>query len=279
MKRGGSMASISSAKEMKEQYSSDANLHSRIQIKRLFSTGHLSWADFLLQEFQLKSNQHILELGCGNGIFWRAVSNRIPQNIRLVLSDMSSGMLDVAKNNTNGFAFIEEYAEIDVQKIPYNNDTFDIVIANYMLYHVPDIDMALSEISRVLKHDGFFYAATFGKNNLMEVDDTFKKFDDSADSVIDTISRTFGLENGANYLRNYFNSVKLKRYENSLHVTELNHLVEYFLSYRGMGNISSIILDDKIPQFIDFLAELFKKEHYFDITQDEGLFISYNPKK
>ena len=48
------------------------------------------------------------------------------------------------------------------------NNTFEIVIANSMLYHVPEIDKALSEVRRVLKKDGVFYAATSGENGIMD---------------------------------------------------------------------------------------------------------------
>ncbi|MDR0273449.1 MAG: class I SAM-dependent methyltransferase [Clostridiales bacterium] len=143
---------------------------------------------------------------------------------------MSSGMLDAAKNNTSDFDFIEQYAVIDAENIPFDSDSFDIVIANYMLYHVPNIDKALSEISRVLKSNGFFFAATYGEDNLKEVDDIFINFDSRLDSVTNNLCKAFGLENGHDYLNKHFGSVELKRYENCLHITELKPLTEYFLS-------------------------------------------------
>ena len=273
------MANINNPTMVKMQYGTSSNLDSRIYVKKLFSTCKIGWSDFLLQNFRLKPGQRILELGCGNAIFWQFVSDKIPEDTKLILSDLSSGMLDAAKNNTSELDFIEKYAIIDAQEIPYDDNSFDIVIANYMLYHVPDVDKALSEISRVLKPDGFFFAATFGKDNLREVDNIFTGFDAGIDAVANAMCNVFGIENGASYLEKHFDSVELKRYENGLHITEPDSLVNYFLSYRGMGNIGEVISDDKIPQFSDYITKVFSKNGYVDITQDEGLFISGIPKK
>ena len=233
----------------------------------------MSWADFLLQNLQLKPNQRVLELGCGNAIFWKAVSSKIPEGIKLTLSDVSMGMLDAAKNNTNELDFVENHAVIDAQQIPFNDETFDVIIANYMLYHVPDIDKALNEISRVLKTNGLFCAATFGKDNLKEVDSIFTGFDKGIDAVINSLCGAFGLETGGAYLKKYFGFVELKRYENGLRITEPDLLADYFLSYRGMGNVGDVITDSKIPQFKDFIAKIFAIKGYIDISQDEGVFI------
>ena len=273
------MTDINSKTVIQKQYGSDSNLASRIRVKQAFSTGKTGWADFLLQNFCLKSKQRVLELGCGNAVFWKAVSNRIPTDIRLVLSDVSQGMLDAAKKNTSELKFIEEYAVIDVQDIPYDNNSFDIIVANYMLGFVPNIDKALNEISRVLKPNGVLFSANYGKYNLKEVDDIFAGFDSRTDAVVKAVCKAFGLENGAACLEKHFDSIQLQRYENNLHITELDSLIEYLLSYRGMGNVSEIISEDRIPLFVDYVTDIFSKNGFVDITQDEGLFIAKHPIK
>ena len=45
----------------------------------------------------------------------------------------------------------------DIQNLPYQDASFDVVIANMMLYHVPDIARGLSEVRRVLRRDGRFF--------------------------------------------------------------------------------------------------------------------------
>lgn len=63
------------------------------------------------------------------------------------------------------------FAQADAQALPFRDASFDAVIANHMLYHVPDIPRALGEVRRVLKPSGFCYAATMGVANMREVDE------------------------------------------------------------------------------------------------------------
>ena len=274
-----STQNVTSQKVIKNQYGTDGNLDSRIRIKKLFSTGKQGWASFLLENFDLKPACHILELGCGNAVFWKVVANKLPPGVKLTLSDFSEGMLESAKNNTIGLNFIENYTVADAQFLPYGDNEFDIIIANYMLYHVPNVEKALSEISRVLKPNGSFFASTFGKNNLKEVTETFRNYNNEIDSVLTEMVAVFGLENGGEMLSKYFNSVEIKRYENNLHITSFDSLVDYFLSYQGMGNISEFISDNQINRFTNYLKELFSVHGYFNITQEEGLFVVNGSRK
>ena len=61
------------------------------------------------------------------------------------------------------------FEKIDAQSIPYRTDSFDAVIANHMLYHIPDLGKTLSEIRRVLKPEGHLYATTVGLNHMAEL--------------------------------------------------------------------------------------------------------------
>jgi ubiquinone/menaquinone biosynthesis C-methylase UbiE len=57
----------------------------------------------------------------------------------------------------------------DVQELPFADGAFDCVVANWMLYHVPDVDLGLAEIARVLKPGGRLVAATSGQHHLGEL--------------------------------------------------------------------------------------------------------------
>jgi ubiquinone/menaquinone biosynthesis C-methylase UbiE len=48
------------------------------------------------------------------------------------------------------------FAQADAQALPFRDASFDAVIANHMLYHVPDISRSLGEVRRVLKPSGGF---------------------------------------------------------------------------------------------------------------------------
>ncbi|MCM1427309.1 MAG: class I SAM-dependent methyltransferase [Eubacterium sp.] len=76
-----------------------------------------------------------------------------------MLTDFSEGMIQTAHSNIGDFPNVT-YRVVDIQEIPYEMNSFDIVIANMMLYHVPDLAKGLSEVKRVLKESGRFYCAT-----------------------------------------------------------------------------------------------------------------------
>ena len=109
---------------------------------------------------------NVLELGCGNGLLWMNNEESINETLSITLSDFSEGMLQSARQNINNKNI--KYQVIDIQDIPYENESFDIIISRHMLYHVPDIDKALSEVKRVLKPGGKFYVSTNGGRNICE---------------------------------------------------------------------------------------------------------------
>jgi ubiquinone/menaquinone biosynthesis C-methylase UbiE len=99
-----------------------------------------------------------LELGCGTGFF--------TLNLKLAgvidechVTDLSPGMVDVARRNTRGLGFEVEGRVADAEHLPYDDDSFDIVIGHAVLHHIPDLDRSFREILRVLKPGGRFVFA------------------------------------------------------------------------------------------------------------------------
>ena len=132
-----------------------------------------------------------LELGFGTGDMWKNRESLIGDCSKLILSDFSEGMVAVAKENVGNYDNIE-YMVLDIQEIPYEDETFDIVIANMMLYHVPDIYSGLAEVRRVLKRDGSFYCATYGEHGIIEyLSNLFAAY-----GVEDNMNKNFTLQNG-----------------------------------------------------------------------------------
>ncbi len=178
-------------------------------------------------------------------------------------------MLDQARQNlAAGCPFSFEL--IDAQSIPYEDETFDVVIANHMLYHVPDRPRALAEIRRVLKPGGLFYATTIGDPHLQELYALAYQFD--PEGAVDhlKVAAEFSLESGMDQLRAFFQNVEMERYPDSLHITEAAPLVDYILStfkFGGWGDRRAGLL-----AFIE--REMRARGGAIDITKDSGIFIS-----
>ena len=120
----------------------------------------------------------------------------------MVLSDFSPGMLREAQNEIGGVHPRMDFMQIDAQSIPFKDRTFDVIIANQMLYHVPDMERALSEIHRVLRSPGILYAATGGKTDGLGLKDWVRKAQPRIDEKTKDIEldQSFSLENGASAL-------------------------------------------------------------------------------
>jgi len=215
-----------------------------------------------------------LELGCGNALLWRSNLLRIPNDSHIILSDFSEEMLKDAKNILNAALDKFQFKIINAEQIPYFNGLFDIVIANYMLYHIPDLEKALSEISRVLKTSGKFYAATFGLDYMKELTELVFDYDNNISFSLRPLARVFGLENGGKMLRKYFEDVKMMKYNDNLEVTEAEPLVNYILSTK----VNKIIKDSNKEDFKEYIVNILKIRSKIEITKESGLFMAQKPK-
>ena len=76
-----------------------------------------------------------------------------------------------------------------------------------MLYHVQDIDKALSEVKRVLKPGGKFYVSTNGKGHMQQLEKLVKGYDRSINYDLQKFTDKFGIENGDKFLKKHFSNV------------------------------------------------------------------------
>ena len=211
----------------KDQYRDSSNLEARVALHQRFSTNPGGWFPWVFDTLEkLPPTARVLELGCGTGLLWSTNSERIPPGWVITLSDLSDGMLQAAWRSLVVTGRAYKYEHIDAQSIPYPDETFDAVIADHMLYHVPDRALALGEISRVLKPGGRLVASTFGETDMFEIEDWIRRVKP------DHQRPPFGfiLENGAAQLAPFFADVTCLRYPDGLRITEIEPLIKYILS-------------------------------------------------
>jgi ubiquinone/menaquinone biosynthesis C-methylase UbiE len=99
-----------------------------------------------------------LELGCGSGFF---LLNLIQAGVarRGSVTDLSPGMVKVATRNGKSLGLDIDGRVADAEGIPYDDDTFDLVVGHAVLHHIPDVELSLREVLRVLKPGGRFVFA------------------------------------------------------------------------------------------------------------------------
>lgn len=247
-----------------EQYQKHNNLDIRVELHKRYSKNKFGFNNWIFSNYQITEDIKVLELGCGTGELWKNQLDVIDKMEQLIVTDFSSDMVEKTKSVIGNRDNVE-YKIMDIQNISFENETFDIVIANMLLHHVDDIDKALDEVNRVLKKGGIFYCATFGENGV--VDYLASLFKNEINRELE--NKTFTLQNGKNYLIRYFNNVEKLIYDDELQVTNIDDLVQYIQSLRGISEIGS--LDETI---IRKRLEMKFNNSMLVIPKEYGMFIA-----
>jgi ubiquinone/menaquinone biosynthesis C-methylase UbiE len=249
------------------QYRDASNLNARIRLHTRFSTNKYGWTRWVFDRFSVPPVSELLELGCGPGNLWLENLDRIPAGWEITLSDSSLGMVQAAQRNLSSSQRRFRFERIDAQSIPCPDDSVDVVIANHMLYHVPDGEKAFSEIRRVLRPSGRFYASTVGRAHLQELYGLVKRFAPDAAPRDSSPAASFLLESGDEQLTRWFSSITLHRYQDALVVTEAAPLVAYILS-----SSRSTQIDERVVEFTEFVERELALHGSIYVTKDSGMF-------
>ena len=277
---------------LKSQYKSSSNISARIRLHKNYSQNKEGWFPWilrlLLSSHQVPSDHapRFLELGCGDGSLWLENARRIPEKADITLTDISDGMIRDARRSLSqnpeilssqkekGYHF--HYGIIDAQRTPYRlkteeipDQSFDYIMANHVLFYCHDIPQIFEEIHRILKDDGLFLCTAYSGRHMHEIRDLAQKFDSRIVLSGEKLYDVFGLDNGADLLRETFASVKLVTYPDAIELDQAEPLIEYILSCHG--NQNQYLLE----RYNDFRSFVEKNvADGFHITKDSGAFLA-----
>lgn len=250
---------------IKTQYKNATNISARINLHNLYSHNKQPWFNWLYENYNINSRMKILEIGCGSGALWTQNINLLPSDIKICLSDISQGMLRDARREIGGNDTRFSFKNFDCESIPFDDNSFDLVIANHVLFYCDDLDKVISEIYRVVKPKGQFICSTYGCKHMYEIDKLVKSFDAKITLSSNKLYEKFGLDNGEKLLRKYFKNISSKMYDDYLNVTKSEPLIEYILSCHG--NQNEYILG-KYQEFKSYV----EKKIPLHITKEAGIF-------
>jgi SAM-dependent methyltransferase len=134
----------------------------------------------------------VLEVGCGWGELAERVAGEL--GVEVAALDLSPRMVELARERG------VDARVGDARELPFPDARFDCVTANWMLYHVPDLDRALSELARVLVPGGRLVAATNSLSHLEELWTLVQR--DKSEEI-----RHFMAEDGIERLTRHFSHV------------------------------------------------------------------------
>ena len=232
---------------MHNAYASDEALVVRQRTHDLYTSPRINFPEWVLNRIAWRGDEQVLDVGMGSGLYFEAIQARIP-NGRLIGADLSLGMVQHAAHLSS--ASHVGLANTDVQALPFPDHFFDVVLANHMLYHIPNINQALTELRRVLKPEGLLIAATNARYNGNN-DFNMGEFDNligrgcqglgmrrsEIETLMETIHQSTGeftLENAPGILSHHFFAVQRSDLPGTLIFPEAQPAVDYVNSMRAL---------------------------------------------
>lgn len=202
--------------------------------------------EYLLKSID-SSNPRVLDVGCGTGISTRELRQN---GFQVIGVDKDTGMIDAAQAQSPDI----EYVVAPADNLPFASDSFDLVTA-FTAFHWFNDESSLTEIRRVLKNGGHFFAALKG-NRKSEESGPFrtgygaimKKY---AGEKYDGTQEHFSTE----IVESLFSDIR----KESFYVDE-KYTVEDALTLARSLSIWNLISEENKPKFIEEL-QLFYQEN------------------
>jgi ubiquinone/menaquinone biosynthesis C-methylase UbiE len=234
----------------KDAYATDEHLLVRYRTHELYSQPPIDFPKWVIETFQWRGDEWVLDLGAGPGLYFNLIREHTPQG-HLVAGDLSWGMARQARNTHNSVL------NLDAEELPFADGTFDVVLANHMLYHVSDIEHTLDEIQRTLRPDGCVVAATNSADTMPEFDTLARR----ACTLLGYPKQRFkpahvkfSLENGPVLLAHYFRAVARYDFPSAFHFTEVEPVMAYLNSLQPLRSFD---LPESVPweDFMDVMEK------------------------
>lgn len=214
-------------------YATDRNLRIKEEMRARYLVPQVDLASWTLDTLDWTGDESVLDIGAGTGSHYERLMRDKP-HLHYFALDLSPQMLLCHPGDAGRLACA------DAMRLPYADDSFDVVMANDMLYHLADLDSGLREIKRVMKTSGRLLAATESMFSLPELQVLLRR-------AIVLLSRNganaepplapvdaFALENGARILGRHFFAVVRHDLPAALHFPDIEPALDYVDSLRGL---------------------------------------------
>lgn len=136
--------SASDQEMLAREYATSERLERRRHDVTGWLRGHEAWDEALAAIAEARP-QRVLDAGCGDGLFTRAIAARTVIGV-----DASTAMVERARSRG------VDTREARIEALPFPDGEFDVVVCNWVLYHLPDVEAGVAELARVLRPGGRF---------------------------------------------------------------------------------------------------------------------------
>ncbi len=258
-----------------KQYASPSNLEDRVALHRVCGSDAGKWYEWVFDQMKQvippTEKSRLLEIGGGSGNIWIQNHHLIPPNWEIFFTDRSEGMVTAASAALSQNAQFH-FSVLDASQVfPFVSGSFDIVVANHVLYHIEKLDECLGEIRRVLTDAGVLFATCTGKQHMQQLYEWLHEFEPSVPAFV---SRHMNMQDGKAILEKYATSVDVIMPASQLTITEehIPLLVRYAYS---IDEVKQHVGEENKRQLHDFfIQKLQEQQGTLVIPKEEGLFIA-----
>lgn len=164
---------------LEREYSTSERLEGRRHTSSGWIRGEEPWVEALAAVAELHP-QRVLDAGCGDGVFARAVAAPVVVGV-----DMAPAMVERAR------ARGVDAREARIEELPFADGEFDVVVCNWVLYHLRDAEAGVRELSRVLRPGGRFVGVYNRHGHMAELWARVRPAAAEADDYDDVLGRHF----------------------------------------------------------------------------------------
>ena len=256
------------------QYRDSSRLAARARLHVKYGTAAVAWFPWLATQVRWPQGARVLEVGCGAGWMWAEAAARLPIDLELTLTDLSGGMVAEAVERVGSLGRYRRAVGrvADVQELPFRDESFDVVVANYVLHHVPDAGRAVGEMARVLRPDGVAVVACVGDGHLAELHQIRQEV--FGEDWACALPATFGARSGARLLPSRFGRVDWRPYDDRLDCRDPDDVVAYLASTPPVEDADAA----QHTRVVELVRARFDAQGgRLQVSKDTGLFICHAP--
>lgn len=269
---------------IRRQYATDEKLRIRQETHDKYTIPDRDFVSWALGCLDWRGDESVLDVGCGPGLYYPRIKEQMP-NTTYTGIDLLPGML---RNHPSQ----SRLAVADAIALPYADHTFDVVMANHMLYHVDNVEQAIMEFRRVLKPGGILMTATNSNQTMPELQVLMRRAivlltrQGAAQVRAPSLpSDHYALENGTKLLARHFYAVVRYDLPSALVFPDVEPAIAYLETTRDLREAQlpadvvwedvMMIMRQQINQLIKHLGELvINKQVGMLVASDSGGFIS-----
>lgn len=210
----------------------------------------------------------ITDVGCGSGGYLRRLRAERP-DLTTIGIDIAAGILREAP---------PPVAVADAAALPLQNNSVDAVLAMHMLYHVPDTDAGVAELTRILRPHGVLIVSTNATDDKHELDDLWSA---AAADVLGiptgprriSLSSRFPLDHAQDRLHPHVSDVHLIDLPGTITVTDPRPVLDHLSSYGAWAHQTGVPFEPTLQRVRERLSEAIDRDGAFVISGHGGILV------